>query len=178
MIITTWYLVRLLLNGYNAAHTLSEHLKVKLLYNIKGTNSLYELLPVHISFQLKKLTVFQSAKMFTFLQLILWLLIDSVVYSENYFETFFIERQHKSRNAISLEQFLWPDGTVPYVFDGSFNENDQKSVLAAMDLIVEKTCVKFVEKTTSQVEHIRFLKVRRSNLNLRNSIEIKGFLFM
>ncbi|KAG4070168.1 hypothetical protein HA402_003858 [Bradysia odoriphaga] len=91
-------------------------------------------------------------------QLILWLYISTVVCTRNFFETFVIEPQQSSRNAISLEQFKWPDGTVPYVFDSTYNENDQNSVLTAMDLIVEKTCVKFVEKTPNQVEHIRFLK--------------------
>ncbi|XP_037035353.1 zinc metalloproteinase nas-4-like [Bradysia coprophila] len=96
--------------------------------------------------------------MFKFFQLILWLYISTVGCTRKYFETFVIEPQQSSRNAISLEQFKWPNGIVHYIFDSSYNESDRNSVLTAMDLIVQKTCVKFVEKTPNQVEHIRFLK--------------------
>lgn len=63
------------------------------------------------------------------------------------------------RNAVNLDKYKWPGGIVHYVFDSAYNSNNQKAVLTAMQLIVEKTCVKFEVKKPSQKEHIRFLKV-------------------
>lgn len=96
--------------------------------------------------------------MFGVFQLFLWLHIGSVIC---YFETYFIEPEinRNGRNAINLEQYKWPNGTVHFVFDYSYNANDRNAILTAMDLIVEKTCVKFVMKAPSQKEHIRFTKV-------------------
>lgn len=99
--------------------------------------------------------------MLNFFQFTLWLLIGSVICTENYFETYFIEPEtdQNSRNAINMERYKWPDGIVYYVFDSSYNVNDQDAILNAMRLIVEKTCVAFVIKDPRQKEHIRFLKV-------------------
>lgn len=99
--------------------------------------------------------------MLNFFQFILWLLVGSVICRENYFETYFIEPEtdQNSRNAINMERYKWPDGIVYYVFDRSYNVNDQDAILTAMRLIVEKTCVEFVMKNPIQKEHIRFLKV-------------------
>jgi len=81
--------------------------------------------------------------------------------SSNYFETYFIEpnADHLSRNALNLEKYKWPGGIVHYVFDSAYNIKNRMAVLTAMELIVEKTCVKFQLKKPSQKEHIRFLKV-------------------
>lgn len=99
--------------------------------------------------------------MFDFFQFILWLLIGSVVCTEKYFETYFIEPEpdHNSRNAMQLERYKWPGGIVYYVFDKSYNANDQNAILTAMDLIVQETCIEFAVKDPSQKEHIRFRKV-------------------
>lgn len=107
--------------------------------------------------------------MFGFFQLILWLHIGSVIC---YFETYFIEPEvnRNGRNAINLEQYKWPNGIVHFVFDYSYNANDRRAILTAMDLIVEKTCVKFVMKSPSQKEHIRFTKVISITI-------FKGFLW-
>lgn len=91
--------------------------------------------------------------------LILWLRIGSVICTTNYFETYFIEPDHDSRNAMNMERYKWPNGIVHFVFDSSYNLDDQSHILSAMQLIVEKTCVKFVLKNPTQKEHIRFLKV-------------------
>lgn len=96
--------------------------------------------------------------MFGIFHFILWLHIGSVI---GYFETYFIEPEtnQNSRNAINVERFKWPDGIVHFVFDSSYNLNDRKVILTAMNTIVDKTCVKFVVKNSRQKEHIRFLKV-------------------
>lgn len=95
------------------------------------------------------------------LQFLLFYNFCSVICSANYFETYFIEPEIdiNSRNAINVEKYKWPDGIVHFTFDNSYDASDRNAVLTAMELIVEKTCVKFEWKKPSQKEYIRFLKV-------------------
>ncbi|KAJ6634635.1 Zinc metalloproteinase nas-4 [Pseudolycoriella hygida] len=93
-----------------------------------------------------------------FLKFILCVLVGAGTCTRNYFETYFIEPDSSGRNAMNLERYKWPNGIVPYVFERSNTPSDKKAILSAMELIVEKTCIKFVLKDPSQQEHIRFLK--------------------
>lgn len=99
--------------------------------------------------------------MINYFQFVVWMSIGSVVYATNYFETYFHEPQVKqnSRNAIKIDKYKWPGGLVHYEFDYTYCEDDRNAVLSAMELIMEKTCVKFEKKQTIHKEHIKFLKV-------------------
>lgn len=100
--------------------------------------------------------------------------IGSVISSNNYFETYFIEPNRNGRNAVNLAKFKWPNGVVYYVFDNAYKAKDRSAVLNAMDLIVEKTCIQFLPKSPSQAEHIRFVKVIIDFSELRN-VRIRAF---
>lgn len=77
----------------------------------------------------------------------------------SYFETDFHEPEAGlQRNAIKLDQYKWPNGTVPYVFADDYSESDRAAVVSGMEVFHNETCVKFVPKSEADVEHIRFVK--------------------
>lgn len=78
--------------------------------------------------------------------------------SMNYFETYYESPpSDNGRNAVKSKRYKWPNGIVPYTFDDSYSGKDRDIVLAAMKGITDKSCVKFVPKQSSDVEHIRFV---------------------
>lgn len=108
------------------------------------------------------------------------------VAESKYFETFFVEpepyaEEVPSRNALRIKDFKWPRAEVPFVFDESsygtiycivllgfysikkhrslLDIEDEQRVLNAMTLITSQTCVRFVAKNESHLEHIMFFKV-------------------
>lgn len=85
----------------------------------------------------------------------------------NYFETYYIQPDsNNGRNAIKMDQYKWPNGTVPYIFDSTYNEKNRNIVLSAMNSIMDNSCVKFVPKEDKQVEHIRFIKTPACGSNV------------
>lgn len=105
---------------------------------------------------------------------VVWIVIGIVVIEAsqdmartNYFETYFNQPDHSDeRNALKWENFKWPNGIVPYLFGEEYSDRDRSAVLGAMEIFHKETCVKFVEKTNNQVEHIKFTKSQACGANV------------
>ncbi|XP_063586085.1 astacin-like [Penaeus indicus] len=54
------------------------------------------------------------------------------------------QKPGEERSAIIGSQYLWPGGVVPYVIAGLY----EQQILAGMQEIMDKTCIRFVERTT------------------------------
>ncbi|XP_053697328.1 zinc metalloproteinase nas-14-like [Sabethes cyaneus] len=77
----------------------------------------------------------------------------------DFYETYFIEPTMDGRNALRLAAYKWPNGIVPYLFDeNSCDQHYRDTVLDAMSVLEQASCVHFIPKTDDQVEHIRFNK--------------------
>lgn len=89
--------------------------------------------------------------------------------ASGYYETHFTEPEahHNSRNALHLSAYKWPRGIVPYQFNNSCDQQYRSTVLDAMNVLHQATCVHFIPKTNEQVEHIEFGK---SDLGCGSSI--------
>lgn len=90
--------------------------------------------------------------------------VSSQLPSEKYFETFSIDTNplfdDSSRNAIAIEDYLWPNGIIPFKFDDTYISMDRYNVFNAINIIEADTCIKFIEtnQTESQQHHIQFVK--------------------
>lgn len=85
----------------------------------------------------------------------------------NYWETFVVEPDTSDqRNALKWETYKWPNGTVPYLFDESYTEQNRAAVLSGMDIFRKETCVRFVPKTSQHTEHIKFTKSAACGANV------------
>ena len=49
-------------------------------------------------------------------------------------------------DAVTEELKLWPNKTVPYTFNCSFNAEGKAAVKVAMQEISDKTCLRFVKR--------------------------------
>ncbi|ELU10813.1 hypothetical protein CAPTEDRAFT_115507, partial [Capitella teleta] len=52
------------------------------------------------------------------------------------------------RNAVSKEDYLWPGAIVPYVFTKGYSKKSKKNVKAAMEDMMNNTCIQFRKKKT------------------------------
>ncbi|XP_058825332.1 seminal metalloprotease 1 [Topomyia yanbarensis] len=79
---------------------------------------------------------------------------------EDFFETYIDEptMSGNNRNALRLSAYKWPNGTVPYQFEDSCDQQYRSTVLDAMSVLEQASCVLFIPKTEDQREHIRFTK--------------------
>lgn len=85
----------------------------------------------------------------------------------NYWETYVNEPEKSDqRNALKLEGYKWPNGTVPFIFDESYTEKNRAAVLNGMEIFHKETCVQFVTKTDAHIEHIRFIKTSACGANV------------
>jgi hypothetical protein len=84
--------------------------------------------------------------------------------SDRFFETFSIDPNtlydDTNRNAIAMEDYLWPNGMIPFKFDDAYTSMDRDKIFYAINIIEDDTCIKFVEtnQTESQQHHIKFVK--------------------
>ena len=61
------------------------------------------------------------------------------------------------RNAVSSEEYLWPNGIIPYYIDDSVS--DQKELIQkGMKQIEKYTCIRFREKTNEDKFHLKIFK--------------------
>lgn len=85
----------------------------------------------------------------------------------NYWETYVVEPDPSDqRNALKWETYKWPNGTVPYLFDETYTEQNRAAVLSGMDIFRKETCVRFVPKTSQHTEHIKFTKSSACGANV------------
>ena len=61
------------------------------------------------------------------------------------------------QNAIRGQSRRWPNGQIPYVISGSFNSRERATIAKAMKEYHEKTCIKFVSRT-SESGYINIMK--------------------
>jgi len=59
-----------------------------------------------------------------------------------------------NRNAVRSKWHLWPKGRIPYSIASSFSKYSKTVIAAAMAGLQEKTCIKFVPKTSSDKDSI------------------------
>lgn len=52
----------------------------------------------------------------------------------------------EGRNGVVKESSRWPDGVVPYVISPSMSPKDRDTILRAMEIYRQSTCIKFVPK--------------------------------
>ena len=62
-------------------------------------------------------------------------------------------------DAIKQNLVLWPNATVPYVFNCSFDEQGKTAVRGAIKEISKKTCMKFIERTNER-DYVEFFNGR------------------
>lgn len=103
-----------------------------------------------------------------FVRLVVHVVDGSIdVAKKNYFETYFVEPDtNDQRNALKWEQYKWPNGTVPYIFDDSYTQTNRAAVLSGMEIFRKETCVRFVPKSAEQIEHIKFTKSAACGANI------------
>lgn len=76
----------------------------------------------------------------------------------SYCDLYAKDLQSFDRNAVKLERYKWPNGTVPFTFHPDFSVPEQLIVVQAMTVFATQTCVRFIPKTDEHVEHIQFVK--------------------
>lgn len=88
------------------------------------------------------------------------IIISSAGIERDLFENQFIfgDERENGRNAMKSPANKWPNGIVPYHFDGDYIERDKAAVLHAMEVFREKTCIKFIRKRDHHSEYIEFKK--------------------
>ncbi|XP_042885170.1 astacin-like [Penaeus japonicus] len=57
----------------------------------------------------------------------------------------------EEKSAIIGQQYLWQDGVIPYILAGG----SDAEILAAMDEIMSKTCLKFIARSVGEPNYIR-----------------------
>lgn len=68
----------------------------------------------------------------------------------------FFEQKRKKRKAVRRTDLRWPDGVLPYTFaDGHFTTKELYIMKTAMREWEKYTCIKFREKTSSDVNFVR-----------------------
>uniref|UniRef100_A0A914W3B6 Metalloendopeptidase n=1 Tax=Plectus sambesii TaxID=2011161 RepID=A0A914W3B6_9BILA len=72
--------------------------------------------------------------------------IDTVVTSE---------QSDSEIEGIASKDRVWPDGKVPYVLDGDFNELQRQLIANAVEDFHNRTCVKFVPKKEADTSFVR-----------------------
>ncbi|XP_066973579.1 hatching enzyme 1.2-like [Macrobrachium rosenbergii] len=71
-----------------------------------------------------------------------------------------LEGDPKGQNsAVKNPRLLWPDGVIPYVISSSFSSNHRALIARAMQEYHDRTCVRFVPRTT-QSDYIHILRGR------------------
>ncbi|CAG7837627.1 unnamed protein product [Allacma fusca] len=63
------------------------------------------------------------------------------------------------KQGINGDNYRWPGGIVPYVIDTNFSPSERTSVLAGINLITSKTCIKFTNRTAEN----SYVFIRRGN---------------
>ncbi|CAO1409798.1 unnamed protein product [Diamesa serratosioi] len=109
-----------------------------------------------------------AAKWFCLLVITIGVCHAEQIAHDGYFETFYVapdpflnEQSSEFRNAISLDEYKWPDGVIPYSFDEKvYSEKDKVIISEAMEIFSENTCIKFVKtnEEESSVHQIKFVK--------------------
>ena len=62
-----------------------------------------------------------------------------------------------SKNAIRELWKKWPDATIPYIISSQFNTYERSVIAKAMKQYREKTCIRFIPRT-SETAHIHIMK--------------------
>ncbi|XP_022341790.2 uncharacterized protein LOC111135757 [Crassostrea virginica] len=69
----------------------------------------------------------------------------------------FFEQKRKKRKAVRRTDLKWTNNVMPYTFaDGHFTTKDQYIIKTAMREWEKYTCIKFREKTNSDINYVRF----------------------
>nr|XP_027235015.1 uncharacterized protein LOC113826343 [Penaeus vannamei] len=61
------------------------------------------------------------------------------------------QKPGEEKSAIIGDQFLWTDGVIPYILAGG----SDAEIVAAMDEIMSKTCIKFIPRSVGEHNYIR-----------------------
>lgn len=110
------------------------------------------------------------AKWFSLLVITVCVCHADKIGDDGYFETFFVapnplldEQSPEFRNAISMDDYKWPDGVIPYSFDDKvYSEKDKTTISEAMEVFSKTTCIKFLRTHEDElsVHQIKFVKSR------------------
>ncbi|XP_044763767.1 zinc metalloproteinase nas-13-like [Coccinella septempunctata] len=73
----------------------------------------------------------------------------------NYFEgDIMLPPRSVSRNGLRNETFRWENAIIPYVIEGYFSSNAMNLIKKAMDIYHKYTCIRFVQRKSSDVDYI------------------------
>ncbi|XP_055609564.1 astacin-like [Uranotaenia lowii] len=94
-----------------------------------------------------------------------------------------LEPPRKGRVSISerYQSRIWPRGRVPYQIKGNFSQSERETIMAAMAMYAEKTCVRFVRRSIFDAQYIKIVNdnagcysyVGRSTNNQYNLINLQ-----